>query len=495
MQDGRIAGFDPADAPADAIEIDANGRTVAPGFIDAHMHLITGGLGLRDLDLCQATSPAEFQELIAQRHEQLPNGQWLIARNWSAESWGGSPQPDKSWLAAAGERPVVCYRMDLHAALVNDAVLQQCAMDDHDPPGGCMVRRADGEPTGLMIEAALWKLVNPLVPEPDAAAKQDALLAAQKHCHAMGITSVGTMEYAREVRDVLLPCADELTLRCAVTLLDRGWPMDCSAARKLADASHGKLSIIGCKAFADGTLGLRTARMLEDYADEPGNRGMLVEIAAEGNLRKWAIEVAQAGFSPAIHAIGDEAVRLALDAYEGLPASAQPRIEHAQQIHEDDINRFAQVIASMQPLHKADDGRYAVHRLGKKRMRGFFPFRQLLERGASIAFGSDWPVVTCDPVAGMRAAITGLTLDGQTVRPEENLSVEEALRAYTSAAAHALHMENIGVIADGAPADLVMFDLDPFTANWAAQPPKVVMTIAGGRIVHNVLSAPAMAEA
>jgi predicted amidohydrolase YtcJ len=347
-----------------------------------------------------------------------------------------------------------------------------------------VMRDSEGAPTGLMIESALWKIVNPLVPEPNASSKRDALLAAQKHCHSLGITAVGSMEYARDVREILLPMANQLTIRCAVTLLDRGWPMDFAEAHELAIAAGDRLSVIGLKAFADGTLGSRTARMLEDYCDDPGNRGMLVELAAEGTLHKWAHDVAREGFSPAIHAIGDHAVRLALNAFECLPEGITGRIEHAQQVHPSDLARFPRVIASMQPLHKADDGRYAVQRLGPERIQGFFPFRQLLKYHAKLAFGSDWPVVSCDPVAGIRAAITGLTLDGQLVRPEENLRTDEALFAYTAGSARALRMENAGVLAESASADLIMFDRDPFTADWIAAPPRVILTMARGEIVY-----------
>jgi predicted amidohydrolase YtcJ len=461
--------------------IDAEGRTVTPGLIDAHMHLLLGGESLRMLDLRGVRSRQEFESAIAARHRELPPGRWLIAQGWAAEYWPPEEGlPDRTWLAAVGDRHVVCYRMDLHAGVVNDAVLAKCDVTN-DPPGGRIGRDANGEPTGLMVEAALWTLVNPLVPEPDAEEKMQVLLDAQQHCHAMGLTAVGTFEYQRDVREVFVPMRDQLTLRCRVSLLDRAWPMDFAFGREFPNDDH--LAVIGYKAFADGTLGSRTARMLADYADDPGNRGMLVELAAEGHLQAWAHAVAADGLSPAIHAIGDEAVRLALDALEDIEHG---RIEHSQQIDLADIPRFHDgPIASMQPLHKADDGRYAEARLGPARIKGSFPFRQLLDAGATLAFGSDWPVVSCDPLAGIRAAVTGLTLDGNVVLPEENLTVEEALMAYTSGAAIALRMDNVGVLRPGAFADVVMFDRDPFTADWVNDPPRVAMTLAGGEIVYD----------
>lgn len=483
IRHGRVAAFNAAAAGAKADRmIDAGGATVTPGLIDAHVHLLLAGRQLSQLDLRHARSREQFEEAIAARHAKLPAGQWFIANGWASENWGGGV-PDKTWLAAAGDRPAVAYRMDLHVALVNDAVLDMCDVTT-DPPGGRIDRDHRGKPTGLMVEAAAWQLVNPLVPELDIQAKQQCLLAAQSHAHSLGITAVGSMEYARDVADVFKPLRDDLTLRCRITLLDRAWPMDFTG-RDILPADDPLLAIIGYKAFIDGTLGSRTARLLADYADDPSNRGMLVELAADGHLRDWAHAVANAGYSPSMHAIGDAAARLALDAIEGIDPTSRPRIEHAQQIDAADLPRFAGVIASMQPLHRADDGRYAASRLGTNRLAGSFAFRSLLSAGAILAFGSDWPVVTCDPIAGIRAAVTGLTLDGDVFQPQENLTVEEALRAYTTGAAHALQLDDAGELTPGKLGDAVIFDRDPFTADWANKPPRVATTIVGGEVVYD----------
>jgi len=282
---------------------------------------------------------------------------------------------------------------------------------------------------------------------------------------------------------VFEPLRDELTLQCRVTLLDRQWPLDAAFGAKYPRSD--RLAVIGYKAFLDGTLGSRTARLLRDYADDPGNRGMFVELAADGHVRQWAHAVAAAGLSPSMHAIGDEAVRFALDAIEGIDPAVRPRIEHAQQIDAADFSRFAGVIASMQPLHRADDGRFALARLGKARLAGSFTFRSLLDAGAILAFGSDWPVVTCDPIAGIRAAITGCTLDGHIFQPHENLTLAEALLAYTTGAAHALQMDDAGRLTIGAPGDAVIYDRDIFAADWVNDPPRVKQTIAGGQVVYS----------
>ncbi len=255
-----------------------------------------------------------------------------------------------------------------------------------------------------------------------------------------------------------------------------------------------RLAVIGYKAFIDGTLGSRTARMLKDYSDDPGNRGLLVELAAAGHLNEWAGAVAGAGLSPSMHAIGDGAARLALDAIEAiddpmqrlLPGGNRPRVEHAQQIDTADFVRFRGVIASMQPLHKADDGRYVERRVGPARTGGTFAFRELLNAGAILAFGSDWPVVSPDPMLGMRAAITGLTLDNTAFGVDQNLTVEEALRAYTRDVAYCLQLDELtGVLREGMLADLVLFDVDPFAADWVNHPPRVIMTVVGGEVVFD----------
>jgi predicted amidohydrolase YtcJ len=500
---GRIVALDPRSGSGHETSsrrefIDAACRVVVPGLIDSHVHLLKGGQSLNETDLSTVRSRDEFERAIAHAHASLPADRWLIGRGWSQENWPDHAMPDKSWLDGVedrlGGRPCVCYRMDMHAGVVNEPVLRMCgAADRADPSGGRIERdRASGAPTGLMIEAALWQLVNPLIPPLDLVARRDCLRAAQAHAHRLGLTAVGSMEYFADVEEVFRPFADGLTLRCQVTLMDRDWPLDVTAAMNFENLD--RLKVIGFKTFIDGTLGSRTARMLADYADDPGNRGLLLELAGDGHLRDWIRLVAHNNLSPSMHAIGDEAARLALEAIGSLPVeirrSVRPRIEHAQQIDRADIARFRDVIASMQPLHKADDARYVERRLGRDRTAGTFAFRRLLEAGGILAFGSDWPVVSLDPMLGMRAAITGLTLDDQPFGIDQNLTVEEALRAYTRDAAYCLRLDGeggAGVLREGMAGDCVMFDVDPFTADWAqaGRLPRVIMTIVGGEVVFD----------
>lgn len=482
IRDGLVAALDePATGEA---SIDAGGRVVIPGMFDAHTHLLMGGLSLGELDLAGVATREAFEAAIARGHEALEPGEWLIASGWSNERWPGKAPPDKSWLAAAGRRPVVCRRMDIHAALVNDAVLDMIDTSA-DPEGGRIVRDRAGEPTGLMVEAAFWEMVNPQIPKVTPERKRAALREAMAHCNRFGVTTVMSMEDAKDVEQVIAPMRDELTLRVCVTLLDRGWPMEFSFGHRFR--SDESLSVIGCKAFVDGTLGSRTARMLEEYADDPGNRGLFVELAKDGHLRDWARAVVDAGFSPSVHAIGDEAVRLVLDAYEGLDRSRPLRIEHAQHVSPDDIDRFRGLVASMQPMHKADDARYVTDRIGDARLEGFFPFRGLLDAGAILVFGSDWPVAPVDPMLGIRAAASGLTLDGEVFAPQHNITVVEALRAYTVDAARGLGLRDRGQLRPGACGDLVMLDTDLPPEEWNPREPggAVLLTVVDGEIRYD----------
>lgn len=497
---GRVASLDKA-PPKGVRVIDAKGRVVTPGLIDSHVHLLNGGLSLQQLDLSKVHSRKEFEHAIEQRHQEIiANGddadgrRWLIAHGWSSEHWGGD-DPDASWLKIAGARPAVCYRMDHHAVLVNDAVLKMIDTNV-DPPGGKIVRDAKGKATGLLVEAAAWKLVNPILPKSEMKHKKNALRAAQQHCHALGLTSVGSMEYGANVRDVFDPMREELSLRCRITLLDRDWPVDFSFGEMMRTKNDDRLAVIGYKAFIDGTLGSRTAYLYEDYCDDRGNRGMLVELALEGHLQEWAREVARRGFSPSMHAIGDAAAGLALDVIEEHDGrlgddnkSTFIRIEHAQQLVAKDIKRFRNVVASMQPLHLVDDGTYAEKRLGSERLKGSFAFRSQKNAGALLAFGSDWPIVSADPILGIRAAVTGLTSDDQDFLREEKLTVEETMIAFTRDAARSLGMKDAGVLCEGALGDLVMYDHDPFGANWRDKSalPAIVLTVAGGEVVYGEL--------
>lgn len=481
---GRLTGIGPSGTLQGPDVLDADGAWVHPGFVDSHLHFSLGGETLRQLDLSGIRSRAAFEAAIERRAAELPPGRWLQALGWNEANWPGGETPDKSWLRAAGDRPVVCYRMDFHACVVNDAVLAKLEGAEC-PPGGRIGTGPDGRPNGLMVESAAWHLVNPLVPDPDPQERREAAREAAAHCARLGLVAVGSMEYAKELEEGVLPIREELGLRFLVTLLERDWPLDCTIAERFP--CDEMLRVIGFKAFVDGTLGSRTAAMLEPYADDPeAGTGLLVELAERGVLEPWLQKVQTEGYSPSMHVIGDRALRLALDAADTLPEDVRSwvRFEHAQTVHPEDLPRLRGRFASMQPLHKASDALTALERLGPDRMDRFFPFRALHEAGARLAFGSDWPIVGCDPFAGIRAAVTGRDLEGGIHQPEACLPVEVAIAAYTTEARACLGCDG-GTLAEGEPADLVLLDRDPLTLDWHEEDaPEVLATVVAGRIIQ-----------
>ena len=493
IQNGQISAITPEDdRPMDEGSIDAQEAWVHPGFVDAHVHLVMSGLAARSLDLTGVSSRSDFETRIAQQHAELPPEAWLIANGWLESDWDAAAIPDLSWLAAAGERPTVCWKRDQHAVLVNEPVLELVRQKGAVPPGGEIVTDAQGRQTGLLLESAAWEMVIPLIPTPSIQEQREATLKATRYLASKGVVAVGAMEYAQTTVEILDPIRNELAVAVLVTMLDRTLPLDAALAELQQVHNDDRLAIIGCKAFLDGTFGSRTAAMLQDWSDEPGNTGMLVELAQRGELNAWIQEVIDAGLSPSMHAIGDRAARLALDTADHADHYALEhghmrqllRIEHCQMVHPDDLPRFAGRVASMQPLHVRDDGRAALSRLGAERMEEFFPTRALSESGAILAFGSDWPIAPPDPIEAIRAAIDGCSHDGRNVIPHGTIDPETALAAHTTGARVALGMAP-AAIQPGEAADIVLLDTDPLTSNWTDAPPVVLKTISSGRLTYD----------
>lgn len=481
--------------------IDLRGLRVVPGLTDAHVHFIEGGSELLAPDLRTATSEEEFAGRVGKAVSELPTGAWLTIGQWDHESWPGGDLPTREVLDRfTPDHPVFLSRLDGHMAIANSVALRIAGVTatTESPPGGTIVRDAEtGEPTGVLKDNAMG-LVSRHIPPPSPELRLAWARAAVRHAATLGVTSVHDMLSSHEPLGVYqeLRRADELTVR--VTLyVPIASVSDWSSLEVERGLGDRFLRISGVKAFADGSLGSSTALFFDPYVDAPDTRGLAVTDLSPGGALETRIATSRkAGLQVATHAIGDRANREVLDIYErtsdGAEAAGRPRIEHAQHLHPDDIARFGEegVIASMQPYHAVDDGRWAEDRIGAERCRTTYAFRDLIDRGATLAFGSDWPVAPLSPILGIHAAVTRATLDGEHPDgwiPEQRISVEEALRAYTLGGARAAHQEHdLGSLTAGKLADLVVLDRDILESPPERIPEtRVLLTIVDGRIIHH----------
>ncbi len=496
--------------------IEADGRRVLPGLIDSHLHIVSGGQQLARLNLRSVASQDEFIEAVGKAVLNLqPSGtdpetapptqqRWLLGGRWSVESWENPVSPRKEWIdPGSPETPVFLSRMDGHQALANSAALLHAGIDRNgppDPPGGDIERDPDtNEPTGILKDTAM-NLVADMIPAPSDEAQGDAMTRAMHHLNAQGITCVHDVSGREDLPVLLAAHRDKrLTVRVRKYLSVSDWISVIDQVQRFP-ADDTWLSVVGFKGYMDGSLGSRTAYMYQSYADTTEDSeypsGLLIDMADPPKKLRHMIErVDAAGLQCAIHAIGDEANHILLNMYEAVgrrngPRDRRFRIEHAQHLLPEDIARFGElgVIASMQPLHKADDGRYAEAALGEEQLAGSYAFRSLNDSGALLAFGSDWPVVSCDPFAGMAAAVTGRTLDGKIWLPAERIGIEDALRAYTINAAQAAFLEeDLGTIETGKLADFVMLSQDVLRVpSDDIADTKNLLTVVGGQIVFDV---------
>ena len=484
--------------------IDAGGRRVVPGLTDCHTHIISAGLQLDRLDLRGVNSRDEFIAAVDDAARANKRGQWLLGGRWSVESWARPESPTRDWIdPVAGNTPVFLARMDGHQALANSTALAMAGIDASgppDPPGGVIVRDPrTGRPTGILKDDAM-ELVRKHIPPTTDRQRDAALRQAMADANRFGITSVHDMSEPEDLAAfVRVRDAGEATLRIRSFLMVDDWEPYFEKVR--AFANDDWVTVGGFKGFMDGSLGSRTAYMFEPYEDaRPDAKnpaGLLVAEADEPDeMCHRIVQADREGFQIVVHAIGDQANHMLLDCYataceQNKSRDRRHRVEHAQHLIEQDIERFASlgVIASMQPLHKADDGRYATAALGPRRIKTSYAYHDLLDAGATVCFGSDWPVVTENPFVGMASAVTARTLDGKVWVPEQSISIEQALRAYTSAAAYAGFNEaRLGTIEVGKLADLVILQQDLLTIS-----PKrlgevaAACTIVGGKAVWSAL--------
>jgi predicted amidohydrolase YtcJ len=475
--------------------IDARGRLVVPGFIDAHIHFLAGGLGLSSVQLRDAATPGEFARRIGEFAATQPAGRWIRNGDWDHELWGGE-LPRREWIdAVTPNNPVWVNRLDGHMSLANSAALRAAGItrDVADVPGGTIVRDERGEPTGVFKDNA-ESLVARAAPRLSDEELDGALAAAMRFVASHGVTSVhhmGTwddLEVFERARR-----SNRLATRIYAAV-----PIDTWARLRDRVASSGRgdewLRIGALKGFVDGSLGSHTAAMFEPFDDAPDDCGLFVN--TPDDLYAWTKAADAEGLNMIVHAIGDRAIRTQLDIYERVirengPRDRRFRIEHAQHLSEPDLPRFAQlgVIASAQPYHAIDDGRWAERLIGRERAKLTYAFRALLDAGARVAFGSDWFVAPPTPLEGIHAAVTRRTLDGKNPDgwiPEQKITVEEALRAYTIEAAYASFEETRkGSLERGKLADLVILDRDVT----AIRPEEiadvsVVSTIVGGGVAY-----------
>ena len=477
--------------------IDAHGMMVVPGFIDSHVHFLDGGFGLASVQLRDARTPQEFVRRIAEYARTIPAGTWITNGDWDHEQWGGE-LPRRDWIdSVTPNNPVWINRLDGHMALANSATLRAAGITSatRDVPGGTIVRDEHGEPTGILKDNA-QSLVDRAIPDRTPEQEDRALDAAMRYVAGNGVTSVHNMGSWNDL-------AVFERAHAAGRLITRIYAaVPLSTWERLRDTVHARgrgdawLSIGGLKGFVDGSLGSHTAAMLQPFSDAPNDTGLFVN--SPDDLYRWTSGADKAGLNVIVHAIGDRAIRTQLDIYERVerengPRDRRFRIEHAQHIAPSDLPRFARlgVIASMQPYHAIDDGRWAEKVIGHERGKTTYAFRSLLDAGTRLAFGSDWFVAPATPLEGIYAAVTRRTLDGAHPNgwyPEQKIGVEDALRAYTSGGAYASFDErDKGVLAPGKLADFVMIDRDitrvpPETIREA----RVMMTVVAGKIVHSI---------
>jgi predicted amidohydrolase YtcJ len=473
---------------------------VLPGFIDSHTHFLAGGFALKSLQLRDARSREEFVARIAAKAREVGPGRWILNGDWDHQQFDPAELPRKDWIdAVTPDNPVCVNRFDGHMSVANSLALKLAGVtkDTPAPPGGEIERdAATGEPTGILKDAAM-DLVYAKVPEPSFKEKLEAAEASVRHAAENGVTSVHEMADAPTF-EVFQELARRGRLTTRVHLYVQIPEVGALARLRIKSPFGGPtLKLAGLKGFMDGSLGSSTALFFEPYTDDPSTSGIFNEqMFPEGIMERRILEADRAGLQVAVHAIGDRAVSLLLDIFEKAVAVNGPRdrrwrVEHAQHLRPADIERFGRLglVASVQPYHAIDDGRWAETKIGPERIKTTYAFESLRRAGAILAFGSDWTVAPLSPILGIYAAATRRTLDGKNPGgwvPEEKVSVEESVRAYTVNGAWVEFAEAVkGTVAAGKLADFVVLDRNIFTI-----PPedienaRVRLTVFDGRVIY-----------
>jgi predicted amidohydrolase YtcJ len=455
--------------------IDVEGKQLLPGFTDNHTHFLSAGYALSSVKLKDAMTKEEFIKRIADFCKSKPDDTWVMEGSWDHENWGGE-LPSKEWIdSVTGDHPLFISRYDSHMAFANSKALKLAGIDKQTvaPLGGVIVKNKDGEPTGVVKDAAMTLVINAITPPTNEQLDQ-YFDAAAKHAVERGVTNVTDMNsyggwsdletYKRAWK------TDRMILRMYSFVPLATWERMDSFVQKNGrgdDILHWG----GLKGYVDGSLGSTTAWFHQPYLDDPGTNGLF--ITDTSLLRKWVLGADKAGLHLGVHAIGDKANDFILSVYDEAAKingarDRRFRVEHAQHVRPETIDQFAKlgVIASMHPYHLYDDGIWAYKRLDTNRLKGTYAFKSMKDKGVKITFGSDWPVAPIDPVYGIYSAVTRITGDGKNPNgwyPNEKLSIEDALKAYTATNAYASFLDGkIGILKEGFFADFTILENNLF---------------------------------
>ncbi|HEX6375153.1 MAG TPA: amidohydrolase [Allosphingosinicella sp.] len=478
---------------------DGKGRTLIPGLIDAHGHVMSLGLNALQLDLSDTRSLQEAQAKIAAYAAANPTPRWIVGRGWNQEVWGLGRFPTAAELdAAVKDRPVWLGRVDGHAGWANSAAMKEAGITGRTAsPAGGRIEMARGQPTGIFVDAAA-ELIDKIVPPPLPRTRDQALDRAQQIMLANGLTAAADMGTSPDDWLVMRRAGDEGRLK--VRIIAYGSGVDSALAiagtRPTPWLYGDRLRLIGVKLYLDGALGSRGAWLKQPYKDKPGERGL--GFLSDTEIRNLMSRAAMDNFQVAVHAIGDAANAQLLGAIEELADTYKGdrrwRIEHAQIVDPADLARFGRngIVASMQPVHETSDWRMAEARMGIERLGGAYAWRSMIANRAPLAFGSDFPVESPNPFPGLAAAISRQDAEGQPPGgwlPEQRLTLEQALAAFTRGAAYAGFADDrIGSLEKGRWADFILVDRDIFDVPTPRQlrETKVVETwIAGQRVWPN----------
>jgi predicted amidohydrolase YtcJ len=479
--------------------ISAAGGLVVPGLTDQHTHFLSGGYQLSSVDLRDASSQQEFVSRIKAFAVERKPGEWILGGDWDHEKWPGAPLPRKEWIDSVTPRnPVFISRLDGHMALANSLALKAAGISRNSPEvaGGTIVRDPrTHEPTGVLkdnAQDAVYNAVPATTPEQDDA----ALRRAMEFVASKGITGVSAVsspwnEVAAFKR---ARAAGTLSLRVSIYPALGDWKRVADTLKANGPGDNW-IRLAGVKGFMDGSLGSTTAWFFEPYTDDPSTSGL--SVTPVDSMKAWIGSADSAGLQVVVHAIGERANATLIDIYDSVAKAhgtrdRRFRIEHAQHLRPGDVERIASlgIIASMQPYHVIDDGRWAEKRLGPVRVHDAYVFRSLLDHKAHLDFGSDWTVAPIDPILGLYAAVTRRTLDGKNPDgwlPDQKISLDEALRSYTAENAYGVFAEkNRGRLTPGRKADLVIIDRD-----LSAIPPETIdqasvrLTMVGGKVTYS----------